>query len=85
MNDKFVNTQEVDGKLYSLINDYVVDNHAADGWAMYAYGVDSQNNMHKMIVRVPDDLREAIDSGDAELDHIDYSSPEIIQCGYYYN
>ncbi len=68
--------QVINGVDYKLYNDYQVDNHPSDGWAMYAFAINLQTQEKvQLVVRVDDELRSHIDSGNAELDMIDYSCP----------
>ena len=70
--------QNINGVDYKLYNDYQVDNHAYDNWAMYAFAIDLQTQEEvQLVVRVDDELRAHIDNGNAELDMIDYSCPII--------
>jgi hypothetical protein len=60
------------------VQDYYVDNcaKATCGWAMYAQII--ANGVSYLLTVIPsDDEANAIDSGDAELDFIDYSNPLV--------
>lgn len=58
--------------------DFVADNYSGgyncNLWAMYAYATHNATGDRVLLIVLPDDdMRAQIDSGDAELDAIDYS------------